>query len=216
MLRMPGYEASLFADVMATCDGNGECFIRNDGIRPFNGRLALNATDFATGQVRTVLDRALAMPAGAGVIEWLHSNAVAAIDGRTHVLEAVVTDVSGSVVSANVVPFATPGEMQLPDASLSVTAVRGCAGGVGGGFVAEVRGSAVAMYATLTTQAQGRFEKNAFLFRPPVQAVRFFPFGNLTSEASIESDDRDLDNAWNTFAESLRVEDVSCYRYIDM
>ena len=194
------YEASLFADVMATCDGKGECFVRNDGIRPFDGRLTLNVTDF-TGRVNTVLERKLSLPAGAGVIEWLHSSDVAAIDGREQVLEAVVTAVDGTVASANVVPFATPGEMKLEDAKLTVTAVRGSASGE---FLAEVRGSAVAMYATLTTQAQGRFATNAFLFHPPVQAVRFTTFGDLTRAEEAD--------AFEVFAASLRVEDVSCYR----
>ena len=147
-----------------------------------------------------MLERKLSLPAGAGVIEWLHSSDVAAIDGREQVLAAVVTAADGSVASANIIPFATPGEMNLPDAQLTVTAVRDSADG---GLAAEVRGSAVAMYVTLTTQAQGRFASNAFLFHPPMQAIKFLPtaFGNLTHA-----------EGFKLFATSLRVEDVSCYR----
>jgi hypothetical protein len=199
------YEASIFADVMSTCDRKGDCYIRNDGIRFFTGQLVLNITDFQSGRVRTVLDKALQLAPGAGVIEWVHSSAVAAIDGRKEVLEAVVTTTAGIedgaaavVVSRNVVPFATPGKMQLPDAKLTVTASRDP---VDGSFVAEVHGEAVAMYATLSTLAQGRFATNAFLFRPPMQRIRF-----VGMEAPYGGSD------FEVFAASLRVEDISCYR----
>eukprot|EP01050_Picozoa_sp_SAG11_P028081 SAG11_NODE_7369_length_1155_cov_1.123106_1_plen_230_part_00 len=198
------YEASIFADVMSTCGGKGDCYIRNDGIRPFAGRIVLNVTDFQSGRVRTVLDQALQLAAGAGVIQWIHSSAVAAIDGRKEVLEAVVTTTAGIedgaaavVVSRNVVPFATPGDMQLPDAKLTVTASRDP---TDGSFVAEVRGDAVAMYATLTTLAQGRFATNAFLFHPPMQRIRFVGIAAPHGGSDFE-----------VFAASLRVEDVSCY-----
>ena len=46
------FKASLFADVMASCDGaTGLCYVKNDAVRPFSGALWLNITDFATGQV---------------------------------------------------------------------------------------------------------------------------------------------------------------------
>jgi hypothetical protein len=46
------FKASVFADVMASCDGTtGLCFVKNDGVRPFNGSLWLNVTEFATGQI---------------------------------------------------------------------------------------------------------------------------------------------------------------------
>jgi beta-mannosidase len=46
------FEASIFADVMASCDGaSGLCYVKNDGVRPFSGTLWLNITNFATSQV---------------------------------------------------------------------------------------------------------------------------------------------------------------------
>ena len=66
----------------ASCDGSsGDCYIRNDGIRRFVGRLTLNVTDFATAETTTALDTALSLPRGAGVIQWMHVAAVPALDG---------------------------------------------------------------------------------------------------------------------------------------
>ena len=92
--------------------------------------------------------------------------------------------------------------MQLRDANLTVTASIDPADG---SFVAEVHGDAVAMYATLTTLAQGRFATNAFLFHPPMQRVRFVGIDDGAPPNGGGSD-------FEVFAASLRVEDVSCYQ----
>ena len=57
--------------------------------------------------------------------------------------------------------------------------------------------SAVALFATLTTLAHGRFSDNAFLLLPVGKTVQFVPFGEL-----------DLD----TLKSTLRVEHVATYR----
>lgn len=207
------FKESIFADVMASCDGaTGLCCVKNDGVRDFSGSLWLNVTDFATGEVSSSARVDLSMPAGAGTAQWHQHDELKAVDGKRAVLEAVVTAVDGTVASHNVIPLTTPGEMILPMANLTVTAVRGSSdeGGQSASasspsFIAEIRGNTVAMYTTLTTLAHGRFARNAFLFRPPVQHVEFIaaPYSGLTHA--------DADAAFAVFEQSLRVEDVSRY-----
>ena len=86
-----------------------------------------------------------------------------------------MTAQDGTVASVNVVPLATPEHMLLQRAALRVRAVRVRFGADDGPVEAAVvvEGIAVAMFVTLTTLAHGRFERNAFLFRPPSVTVRF-------------------------------------------
>ena len=159
------------------------------------------------------------MAAGAGTMQWLQRDELKAIDGKRAVLEAVVTTSTAdndsnidTVVSRNIVPLATPGEMLLPNAGLTVSALRSVSDDVGqnssssASFFAEIRGDAMAMYATLTTLAHGHFAENALLFRPPSQRVEFIPapYSGLTHA--------DAEAAFAAFEQSLRVEDVSSYQ----
>lgn len=130
---------------MCTCDGAGLCYVKNDAPFPFDGRLTLNITAFGTGATSVALDEALALPAGAGAIHWFHSQPVASMDPRQHVLEAIVTNADGSTMSRNVVPFTTPEHMALAPARLSVTAARTTEVDGNVSFYADIKGSAVAM-----------------------------------------------------------------------
>ena len=91
------FKQSVFADTMASCDGAGLCYVKHDGLAPFEGRVVLNITSFASGECRTAADVVVSLPAGAGAIHWLSSPAVAAIDGAHEVLEAVVLRNDGMV-----------------------------------------------------------------------------------------------------------------------
>jgi beta-mannosidase len=107
------FKSSIFADVMATCGRGGLCYVKNDSPRPFQGRLTFAVTELSTAETRTALDVNVSLPAGAGAMEWIHSAVVGAIDGTRQILEAVVTAQDGRTVSRNVIPFATPGLMQV-------------------------------------------------------------------------------------------------------
>jgi hypothetical protein len=148
------------------------------------------------------------MAAGAGTMRWLQHDELKTVDGRHAVLEAVVTAADGTIVSHNVIPLATPGDMILPDADLTVSAVHRetFAPASSSSFFAEIRGNATALFTTLTTLAHGRFARNAFLFKPPTQRVEFIPapYSGLTHV--------DAEAAFAVFEQSLRVEDVSTYQ----
>lgn len=148
------------------------------------------------------------MAAGAGTIRWIQHDELKTVDGRHAVLEAVITAADDTVVSHNVIPLATPGDMILPHAGLTVSAVRSEASlsPASSKFFAEIRGSGTAMFTTLTTLAHGRFARNSFLFKPPTQRVEFIPapYSGLTHA--------DADAAFAVFEQSLRVEDVSSYQ----
>jgi len=91
----------------------------------------------------------VSVPAGAGAIEWFEVPALAALDGAAHALEAIVVAAHGPVpqtlpqtprnrddppppvaavqdrvVSTNFVALATPGNMRLLAANVTVTATR--------------------------------------------------------------------------------------------
>lgn len=194
------YSKSIFADVMATCGTGGECYIRNDAPKPFKGTLTLRSTAFSDGKVNVLLKRDVSLLAGAGSLQWFHSDEVAALDGTTHILESIVTAIDGSIVSSNTIPFTTPEKMKLAKASVKVSAVAKS----NGEMVAQVTTDAVAMYVTLTTLAHGRFEDNSFLLLPPGREVKFLP--------ATPSPHESLQECYRTFADSVRVEDVSVYQ----
>ncbi|CAK0819957.1 unnamed protein product [Prorocentrum cordatum] len=193
------YKSSIFQDVMATCGQNGVCYVKNDSPFPFTGTLVLNSTHFQTGIVTTLYKVNVVLPAGPGTTKWVQSEAVQNLDGVGEILQAVVIDGSGTVVSQNTIPFATPEKMILKKAVLSVEATKDC----GGHYTALVKSDAVAVYVTLTTLAHGIFEDNAFLLLPPGRAVKFMP--SALSPHSNET-------AFERFQKSLRVEDVSVYK----
>jgi hypothetical protein len=193
------YRASLYTDVYATCGKDGKCYIRNDAPKAFVGSLVLNVTAFATGEVSTVLEQVVSLRPGGGMVDYFTSAKVAALDGSKHILEAIVMETDGTVVSRNVVPFASPERMLLKPAKVAVAAHRAD----DGSFVADVTTQAVAMYVTLTTLANGRFEDNAFLLVPPGRQLKFLP-STMTANS--------MDEEFHAFAQSLRVEDVSLYQ----
>lgn len=193
------YAKSIYADVMATCGKGGQCYIRNDAPKPFQGTLTLRSTAFSDGKVSVLLKQPVSLAAGAGVLQWFHSDEVAKLNGSTHILESLITAGDGSVASLNTIPFATPEKMALPRSNVAVKAVAK----ENGDMVAHVSTDAVAMYVTLTTLAHGRFEDNSFLLLPPGRDVKFFPASPSPHES--------MEECYRTFAGSLRVEDVSAY-----
>lgn len=154
------FQASIFADVMATCDGTGLCYIRNDNTASFSGKLSIVATDFQSGADKVLLQEQVTLPAGAGAVKWFRVPGIAGLKRSTSVLEAVVNGDDDVVRSINVIPLSTPEHMMLSDSKLSITTSR-----AEDGFSVHVSCEAVAMYVTLTTLAHGRFERNAFLLR---------------------------------------------------
>jgi hypothetical protein len=196
------YRNTLFADVTATCGNGGHCYIRNDKPIPFKGSLTLSSISFSDGEVSVLLNHSVTLPAGAGALQWFQSDAVAAINGSTHVLQARVTGSDGSLMSLNTIPFATPEKMMLSKSNVAVSASTTS----DGQMIAHVKTDAVAMYVTLTTLAHGRFEDNSFLVLPPGRDVKFYPQ---------ESPHQSLGECRSAFATSLRVEDVSAYRTVD-
>lgn len=195
------YKSHLFADVVAHCGKGGQCYVRNDAPVPFRGSITLQTTSFADASVEVVYQQNISLEAGAGTVKFFEVSALAALDGSTtHVLEAIVLDGTfGKQMSKSVVPFTTPEHMALQRAELSVSARLG----PGGAFIADVTTKTAAMYVTLTSLAHGNFEDNAFLLRPPGLQVKFLP-----AEPSPHGS---LDAAFQIFATSLRVEDVSAY-----
>ena len=89
--------------------------------------------------------------------------------------------------------------MKLRPSSLSVAVEGSSSDDV---WTATVSCDAVALYVTLTTAADGHFDANAVLVRPPGRSFRFVPSGNRSEEA------------FNLFKQSLRVEDVATYRFL--
>jgi len=169
------YKASIFADVLATC-GNGErgvqCYVKNDSPYPFKGTVDVSSVAFSTGKAESVKSVKLDMPAGAGTIQWFDLGSP--VNGMQEMLLVTVTDATGAVMCDNPVAFAHPKNMTLPHATVKLS--------VG---AQEMEGMPVpillssdhfALYVTLTTLAQGRFEDNAFVMLPGTRVINFLPF----------------------------------------
>ena len=81
---------SVYADVMATCGGDGMCYVKNDGISAFEGVVRIQSVRFADGAVTLVRNVSVALGAGAGVTQFFSVN-LAGVDARASmlVLEAI-------------------------------------------------------------------------------------------------------------------------------
>merc|ERR1712110_929081 len=86
----------------------------------------------------------------------------------------VVEDSSGVVVCDNSVVFTAPKNMSLPKAHVSAAVVD--APSSDGSVDIHLTSDAFALYVTLTTLAQGRFEDNAFVMLPGTKTLKFIPF----------------------------------------
>merc|ERR1712070_957564 len=94
--------------------------------------------------------------------------------GEKAMLNVIVTDSDGSIVCDNPVAFAAPKNMTLPKAT--VTAVVADSANSDGSVDIHLTSDAFALYVTLTTLAQGRFDDNAFVMLPGQKVIKFLPF----------------------------------------
>jgi hypothetical protein len=100
-------------------------------------------------------------PAGPGVMEWF--NVVMPPMPSEAILTAVVTSAHGQVLSDNLIPLTPPSQMELHKARVTYTVGKLSATG---SVPITLTTDVVAVYVTLTTQANGRFSDNAFLLLP--------------------------------------------------
>eukprot|EP01050_Picozoa_sp_SAG11_P009942 SAG11_NODE_972_length_6340_cov_3.043423_3_plen_453_part_00 len=206
------YKASIYADIAATCGVAGKpdevaaagnstlaataggtiCYVKNDSPNPFKGNVKVDAVDFASGKSTSVKSLSVDMQAGAGVIQWFTLDK--AVEGSEEMLLVTVTGAAGAVESSNPVAFATPAEMKLPKATVTAKAATVGAAEVGDSLAPveiTVTADKFALYVTLTTVAQGRFEDNAFVMLPGTKTIKFFPFegfemAELTASLRVE------------------------------
>lgn len=150
------------------------CYVKNDSPKPFKGTVDVSTIALSTGKVTSTKKVAVDMPAGAGVTQWF--NVEGAINGAEEMLRVVVADSDGMVTSDNPVPFAYPKHMKLPKAKVTVTVGEQLGNDSDAPVTVTVKSDALALYTTLTTLAQGRFEDNAFLMLPGTKTLKFFPF----------------------------------------
>merc|ERR1711933_712036 len=94
--------------------------------------------------------------------------------GEKAMLLVTVTDSTGAVVCDNPVAFAPPKSMSLPKAR--VAAEVAAAPSADGSVDIHLSSDAFALYVTLTTLAQGRFDDNAFVMLPGAKTLKFLPF----------------------------------------
>jgi len=180
------FRRSIFADVMSTCDNAAECYVKNDGIMEFQGTVTVAVAVFATGKITTVSTNSVSLQAGAGITKWFcaSSNPSSQCRPWPEVLQAggcsnnsncmlivTVTDKGQNEVSRNEMALTTIRDMKLPNPTITLE--------VATNGEITVQSDAVAVYFTLTTEAQGRFSDNAFLLLPGKTTVQFMPIGNL-------------------------------------
>ncbi len=61
---------ALYADVIATCGTDANCFVKNDGVQAFTGTVTISAVNLASGKLTTALTKSVSLAAGAGVTQW--------------------------------------------------------------------------------------------------------------------------------------------------
>mmetsp|Transcript_20858 Transcript_20858/g.26593 ORF Transcript_20858/g.26593 Transcript_20858/m.26593 type:complete len:347 (+) Transcript_20858:369-1409(+) len=209
------YMNSIFTDVTCACGLDGICYVKNDSPFPFSGSLLIEVESFKDSKsVAIYSEKKLRMREGPATILALTLEALKEVDGKQSIVHAVIVDANKKIVSDNWIPYATPGEMALPNASLSFTIQRcelhddvveisndkysSCYP-----VKIVVKTDHIAMYVTLTTLAQGRFSDNAFVLKGnSTKIVEFIPFvtGSFDHKEELE-----------LLKKTLRVEHVRSY-----
>lgn len=174
----------LYAPVVGVCGAGGSCFVRNDNpLAPFAGSWSTSLLHLRTGAVSPLVAAApVALPVGPAAAAWSCADgagspspsngkcandwpavltaAGCASDGSDCVVTTRLADASGATVDSTTVLLAAPAALALRPAV--VTAVVGAPSPDGRTVNVTVTSDAPALYVTLTTLAQGRFQPNAF------------------------------------------------------
>lgn len=179
---------NIYKDILGTCGANGLCFVRNDQITPFEGSVTVSSISLADGSQTVILKSNIQLAAGAGTTEFFTLPSVP--DSSKNVLNITVSSAHGSVANENIVLLAPPKNLSLQQASVTIDASSTEP-------QVTLRSDQVALFVTLTTLAQGRFDENAFLLVPNVpKVVKFIPFTGFDGKE---------------FTESVRVEHLTTY-----
>jgi len=216
-------EQHLYRDTIAVCGADGSCYTRNDNaLAPFAGTLTVSLLPFASGAEAAVSSTPLALARGGGAFQYscfagggggggssaalagtcpsvasALASAGCAANGTDCAAIVRVLDASGAAVDVNFQLLAPPYQLALPASSVTAAVAAGVPPRAGDGARAvTVTADATALYVTLTTLAQGRFEENFFFATAGSRTVWFIPFAGF--------DEGELDT-------SLRVEHVGLY-----
>ena len=63
-------ESTMFRDVVASCEISGRCYIRNDGMEPFRGKVELTLRRFQDGEVMFSREEIVTLSAGPAELQW--------------------------------------------------------------------------------------------------------------------------------------------------
>lgn len=178
------FESFLFGDVLVACGDLAACYVRNDSpLRTVKqAHVELEVVSMATGARHTVRTHELpSLPAGPGAITWfcagggsiddgcepwakVLSAAACLPDGADCILNATVVGAADGLLSSNPSLIAPPAALlkHLRPPHLVAT-VESPAPPTGAPIRIRVTAAAPALFVTLSTLAQGRFSRNAFI-----------------------------------------------------
>lgn len=181
----------LFTDIIIAC-GSQYCYVKNDFYLPTKVNILIQNINLTDGNPLNFYSASgVSLDAGPGFIHWF------TVSGDGRVLDATVTDsATGAVVSHNLILRSTPADLGLKATDISLQVADSANSDQSVNIVLQKGNDHAALYVTLTTQAQGRFSRNAFLMRDNKVTVTFIPFGTL-----------DL----NLLRSTIRVEHVNQY-----
>jgi len=200
---------SVFADVMSTCNTKGNCYVKNDGITAFQGKVTVSLVHFDNAKVDTLREVDLKLAAGAGVImpfcaQDASGNNCATWDeifkkyecqqgSVSCILTTSVTNSAGTEVSKNLITLQIPGNLNLQAAKVRFTATQTASDTANVVLTTDK----VAVFVVLTTQSSGRFSDNAFLLMPGSKTLTFSGWGGFN---------------FDKFSSTLRVEHAQLYK----
>lgn len=181
---------SLYAPVMATCGvkssswaptpgpPHGICYIKNDGIVPFEGTVEISALQLSgegAGTFSSVVSLKVSLPAGPGESKWFNATSWNNYSNGNFVFTSDVYNGDKTLLSHHVILPNSPQNLTLPATKLSLSVGDMDADGA---VPITVTSTAPALFVTLTTAAQGRFSENCFLIPQAGKAVtvKFLPF----------------------------------------
>jgi beta-mannosidase len=207
----------LYRDVVTICGVDGSCFTKNDdALSTFDGSVSLGLLSVVSGKTAALKSVPISLPRGGGAFSYFclgsgdissSCQPVSAVltgagcqsDGSDCILIATTSTSGGDVVDDNWGLLNTPGAVlkRVPDRANVSATVLDTPPGPGGSVSIRVKSDGFALYVTLTSLAQGRFEPNAFIIPAAgEQVVAFVPFEGFDVA---------------TLASTLRVQHVAMY-----
>jgi len=176
---------SLFREIYSTCGVGGKCYCKNDSITLFNGYVLVELWNLDTEVVTVLKKEWITLFPGVGAIDYFSIDT--SWDNKTSILVISVFDVNhNELMGQNVLLWSLPKKLKGLKKNMDAVYIQSVTVDNTGKAEITLFARNTALFIVMTTQAQGRFDDNAFSMKSnSFKTVTFIPMINVQDRSRI-------------------------------